>query len=128
MKFKELKETLKDLQKDQRKKIVEGKRDKKALEKFEVKNIQTIRRKPLKEITTNTDEEEVILLTDYDKTGKKISRDLIRLYQAEGVKTDLEYKKKLGKLRGISEIEEIPSKYQELRSISQEKKEVKNNG
>lgn len=115
MKFQELQNVLEELKEDKRKKIVEGERDKKALEKFQVKKIRTINSTPLREITSGTKEKEVIILTDYDKTGKKLSKNLIRLYRAEGIKTDLDYKRRLGKLKGISEIEEIPSKYEELK-------------
>lgn len=115
MEFQELQKVLKELKKDKRPKIVEGKNDRKALEKFQVKNIQTIETKPLSQITSNVKEKEVILLTDYDRRGKTKSSKLIRLLKAEGIKTDLNYKKKLGRLKGISEIEEIPSKYKELK-------------
>ncbi len=120
MKFKELKNTLEELKKDKRKKLVEGKRDKEALEEFQVTEIQKIN-KPLRQVTSNTEEKEVIILTDYDETGKKLSSELIDLYRAEGIKTDLSYKKKLGKLKGISEIEEIPSKYRELKTREKKK-------
>lgn len=114
MEFQELQKVLKDLKEDERKKIVEGKKDKEALEEFKVKKIQTINSTPLRKITSSTKEKEVILLTDYDRTGKKLSKNLIKLYRAEGIKTNLEYKRRLGKLKGISEIEEIPAKYKKL--------------
>ncbi len=121
MKFKELKNTLEELKKDKRKKIVEGKKDKEALEEFQVTQIEEINPKPLRQVTSNTEEKEVIILTDYDDTGKKLSSELIDLYRAEGIKTDLSYKKKLGKLKGISEIQEIPSKYRELKTREKNK-------
>jgi len=104
------------MKKDERKKIVEGKRDKEALNKLGIKKVETIETKPLREITEEEKEKEVILLTDFDKTGKSRSSRLIRLFKSEGIKTDLAYKKELGKLHGISEIEEIPSKYKKLKN------------
>ncbi len=115
MKFEELQKVLEELKEDKRKKIVEGKNDKKALEKFGITNIETIETRPLTQITSREKEKEVILLTDYDRRGKTKSKKLITLFRAEGIKTDLNYKKKLGKLKGMSEIEEIPSKYNELK-------------
>lgn len=115
MEFQELKSTIKELRKDHRKKIVEGKRDKEALEEFKIKEIEKLDHRPLRKVTSETEEKEVILLTDYDETGKKLSKDLIELYRAEGIKTDLKYKRKLGKVKGMSEIEELPSKYEELK-------------
>ncbi len=116
MKFEKLKEIIDKMKKDERKKIVEGKRDKEALNKLGIKKVETIETKPLREITEEEKEKEVILLTDFDKTGKSRSSRLIRLFKSEGIKTDLAYKKELGKLHGISEIEEIPSKYKKLKN------------
>ena len=116
VKYQELKEIIDDLKKDRRKKLVEGKKDKEALNKLGIKQIETINTKPLREITRKENEKEVILLTDFDREGKSKSSQLIRLYRAEGIKTDLNYKKQLGKLHGISEIEEIPTKYKELKN------------
>lgn len=114
MKFKELKKIIEKLKSDERKKIVEGKRDKKALKKLGISNVETLKNKPLREVTTEINKE-VVLLTDFDRTGKKTASRIIRLLKAKGINTDLNHKKKLGKLKGISEIEEIPSKYQELK-------------
>jgi len=116
VKFEKLKEIIDKMKKDERKKIVEGKRDKEALNKLGIKKVETIETKPLREITEEEKEKEVILLTDFDKTGKSRSSRLIRLFKSEGIKTDLAYKKELGKLHGISEIEEIPSKYKKLKN------------
>ncbi len=116
MEFKELKKIIEEMKEDKRKKIVEGKRDKQALNKLGIKQVQTIKTKPLRQITGKEKDKEVILLTDFDKTGKSRSKKLIKLYKAEGIKTDLKYKKRLGKLHGISEIEELPSKYKELKN------------
>ncbi len=116
MKYQELEEIITNLKKDKRKKVVEGKKDKEALNKLGIKQVETINTKPLREITRKEEKEEVILLTDFDREGKSKSSQLIRLYKAEGIKTDLNYKKQLGRLHGISEIEEIPTKYKELKN------------
>ena len=51
--------------------IVEGIKDKKALEGFGVTNVITLN-KSIFEIIDNADYDEVVILTDLDKHGKKL--------------------------------------------------------
>lgn len=116
MNIQELEEILGEMKQDKRKKIVEGKRDKEALNELGIKNIETLKQRPLRKIASETKGKEVVLLTDFDRRGKEIASKLIKLFRARGVKTALNYKKKLGRLKGISEIEEIPAKYREIKN------------
>ena len=68
-----------DLRKDSRKKIVivEGKKDKECLEKYNIKNIFVLKTPTYKTIDLISDKfEECILLVDLDKEGKKIYHNL----------------------------------------------------
>ncbi len=51
--------------------IVEGKNDKRALERLGFQNIRTLN-KPLYKVVEEIDEEEVIILTDLDRHGKEL--------------------------------------------------------
>ena len=88
--------------------IVEGKKDKIALEKFGIKNIVTLNKKPLFEIIENisSKNKDCIILTDLDKTGKKLYGKLNHGLQQFGVKVDnnfrnLLYKTKLRQIEGL---------------------------
>ncbi|MBU0536373.1 MAG: toprim domain-containing protein [Nanoarchaeota archaeon] len=86
--------------------IVEGKKDKKALESLGVHDIITLN-KPLFEIVEEaaSRNQEVILLTDFDRKGKelygKLKKDLIK----NGVKVDLYFREFLQKNTRLSHIE-----------------------
>ena len=87
--------------------IVEGKKDKLALQDLGVKSIYTLSRKPIyaiaEEISSNS--KECIILTDLDKKGKllfsKLSHDLQRM----GVKINNKFRNYLYKETKISNIE-----------------------
>ena len=69
--------------------IVEGKKDKHALELLGIKNIITLN-KPLFEIVENisSNYKECVLLTDLDKKGKILYSKLKKDLQRNGVKTN----------------------------------------
>ncbi len=67
--------------------IVEGIKDKKALEEFGVTNIITLNRS-IFEIVDNADYDEVVILTDLDKHGKKLYSILKEGFKRKGVKVD----------------------------------------
>ena len=93
--------------------IVEGLKDKKALESFEIKNIIHLN-KPIFEIAEEISEkyEEVIILTDFDKEGKdlygKLSKNLVR----NGVKIDKKFREWLQKNTKLSHIEGFASYFE----------------
>lgn len=62
--------------------IVEGKKDKKALKSLGVKNIIAINGRPLYELADEIKtDKEVVILTDFDKEGRKIHSKLKNLLQ-----------------------------------------------
>ena len=91
--------------------IVEGKKDKIALEKFGIKNIITLNKKPLFEIVENisSKNKECIILTDLDKTGKQLYGKLNSGLQKHGVKVDNRFREFLQKNTKLSHIEGLVS-------------------
>jgi 5S rRNA maturation endonuclease (ribonuclease M5) len=80
----ELKEIEKEL--DGKLIVVEGKRDEKALKSLGMKDIIAINGRPLyemAEIALNS-KKEVVILTDFDKKGREISKKLKDLLQRRG--------------------------------------------
>lgn len=64
--------------------IVEGKKDKKALEEFGIKNILTFDAHHA--LAEKINEKEVVLLVDLDKEGKKIYGKLKDILSRKGIK------------------------------------------
>jgi len=91
--------------------IVEGKRDKEVLCSLGFKKIFTIN-KGLYETTEKIKENEVLILTDFDKEGIEIAKKLNLFLQSFRHKVDGETRRKTGlmfvKLR-IKKIEELKS-------------------
>ena len=63
--------------------IVEGKKDKKALETFNIHSIQ-LNNQPIYKVVESIKEKEVIILTDLDKQGKKLYSKLKHNLQKKG--------------------------------------------
>ena len=91
--------------------IVEGKKDKIALEKFGIKNIVTLSKKPLYQIVEETanSNDECIILTDLDKKGKELYGKLNSDLQKHGVKVNNEFRNFLFKHTKLRQIEGIDS-------------------
>ncbi len=85
--------------------IVEGKKDKKALEKLDIKNIKFVKG-PLYKFIESIRQKEVILLLDLDKEGKKLYAKLKLGLQKRGIKINYKFRKFLFKTR-LSQIEGI---------------------
>lgn len=101
-----IEELMRELEKESKESLVlvEGKKDKKALEKFGIKNVIELSGKPLFKLTEF--EKEVIILIDNDEEGDKILRELLQGFQLNKVKYSLRFRRELGKL-GIRKIEEL---------------------
>ena len=86
--------------------IVEGKKDKKALETFGITRVFTIDR-PLFEIVELISEKYkcVIILTDLDKAGKKLYAKLASDFSKRGVHVDNSFLEFLFKHTSLSHIE-----------------------
>jgi DNA phosphorothioation-dependent restriction protein DptG len=67
--------------------IVEGKKDRVALEKFGFTNLITLD-KPLYEIVEQVNDKRVILLTDLDKEGKILYSKLKKEFDRRGIAVD----------------------------------------
>jgi len=92
--------------------IVEGKKDKHALELLGIKNIITLN-KPLFEIVENisSNYKECVLLTDLDKKGKILYSKLKKDLQRNGVKTNDNFRNFLYKRTNLTNIEGLLTYY-----------------
>ena len=87
--------------------IVEGKKDKKALQSFEIKNIIELNKRPLFEIIENisSNNKNCVILTDLDKQGKELYGKLNSGLQQLGVKVDNKFRNFLFKNTHLRQIE-----------------------
>ena len=86
--------------------IVEGKKDKKALEDIGIKNIITISNS-LTETLDKIDYREIIILTDLDQHGKKLYSIIKHNLQKKGKKIDNKFREFLFRETRITHIESI---------------------
>jgi len=100
-----MKEWLENLRNSKKLIIVEGKKDKAALEKLGITNVVAILRKPLFSFIENIGAGEVVILTDLDPAGKKLYSILKQGLQEKGVKIDTYFREYLLKSSKISQIE-----------------------
>ena len=87
--------------------IVEGKKDRAALNKFGVTNIVELTKKPLFQIVEEVanSSEECIIMTDLDKKGKQIYGKLNSDLQRHGVKVNNNFRNFLFKNTKLRQIE-----------------------
>ena len=87
--------------------IVEGKKDRKALQNFGIKNIIELNKKPLFEIIENISDknEKCIILTDLDRHGRELYGKLNSGLQQRGVKIDDSFRNFLFKNTKLRQIE-----------------------
>ncbi len=111
----EIEKILKQLREDKNPKLVEGKKDKQNLEALNIQNIRLIQNSSLQKTVEETKEKEVILLTDYDRTGELILKRLEELYHNQGVKTNTYYRKKIKQLMKIRIFEELVPRYNKIK-------------
>ncbi len=103
----ELNEELSKLKDSNKLIIVEGKKDRIALEKLGFKNIAELSKKPLFQIIEDISNEhkECIILTDLDKKGKELYGKLNSGLSRLGVKVDNRFREFLQKNTRLSHIE-----------------------
>ena len=91
--------------------IVEGKKDKAALQKLGIKNIIELNKKPLFQIVEDVanSNEECIILTDLDEKGKEIYGKLNSNLQKNGVKVNNKFREFLFKHTKLRQIEGMDS-------------------
>lgn len=100
-----MKEWLEKLRNSKKLIIVEGKKDKAALEKLGISNIISISRKPLYSFIESIEAKEVIILTDLDRTGKRLYSILKHCLQSKGIKVDTYFREYLFRNSKITQIE-----------------------
>lgn len=87
--------------------LVEGIKDKKALEELGVENIMTLK-KPLFAVVEDLEDcKEVVVLTDLDKAGKELYGRLSKDLKRHGVKIDMYFREFLFKNTKLRQIEGI---------------------
>ena len=94
--------------------IVEGKKDRIALEKFGIRNIVELNKKPLfqiaEEISNSNDE--CVILTDLDKKGKELFGKLNSGLQKNGVRVNNQLREFLFKHTKLRQIEGLDSYFE----------------
>lgn len=87
--------------------LVEGKKDKAALEFFGIKDVVVLNGKDLwnrlEEISKK--KKEVLILTDFDKKGKELYGKIIKNFDKLGIRVNKKYREFLQKKTRISHIE-----------------------
>jgi 5S rRNA maturation endonuclease (ribonuclease M5) len=92
--------------------IVEGKKDKVALEKLRFGNILAISGKSNEKIIETIITKRaghVVILTDFDKEGEKKHKELKRLFEKEGIKIDFTVRDNFKRTFKVRKIEEATS-------------------
>ncbi len=84
--------------------LVEGVKDKRALEALGFSHVVPLKNRPLFEIIESVEEREVLILTDLDPEGRKLFSSLSRGLKKRGVKVDNKLRLALMKA-GLSHIE-----------------------
>ncbi len=86
--------------------IVEGIKDKRALEKLRIENVMSLKKSLYKVAEDMAKlEKECIILTDFDKKGKELYKKLKEGLDKEGVKVDKFFREWLRKHTKLSHIE-----------------------
>src|SRR3989338_1985403 len=94
--------------------IVEGKKDKAALDEVGISNITTLHKKPIFQIMEELNAKEVVILTDLDKEGKKLYGILAQECTRLGIKINNKLRNFLLKETELSHIEGLTTYLQNL--------------
>ena len=95
--------------------IVEGIHDKEALEELGItKEILMCSSKPYGDFVDylSSRHKKVVILTDYDRTGKRINKKLSTWLEREGIKVEKRHREEVGRIlgfRGMKSIESVNS-------------------
>jgi len=113
--------------------IVEGKRDKRALEKFGLKSERIVAIngrtliKVVDEIRASADHDHVIILTDFDKKGRQLASKLMRLFLAYKIHPNSRLRKEFMKF-GKTEIEDLAALFGKANEADKELRKGDNHG
>jgi len=94
--------------------LVEGLKDKKALMKFGINNIHSLKKsleQTVSELAENN--KEIVLLTDLDEEGKELFAKLLMAFNRHGVKVNFDARKALLKTK-VRQIEGVPSRIKNI--------------
>lgn len=86
--------------------IVEGKKDRKIIERLGFKNIFEISGKNFSEILSKI-KNEVIILTDFDEEGEELAKNLNEILSSNGIKVNFGERKILKNIFNVKKIEEL---------------------
>lgn len=92
--------------------IVEGLKDKRVLSSLGFKNIYTISgRAPetIAKLVSLDEPRSVIILTDFDREGRKHFKRLVKFFHSHGIKVDTFLRRKIKSIAAIHKIEELAS-------------------
>jgi len=117
-----LERTLNDLKEDPRPKLVEGRKDREALAHFGISNVKLVHGNALRDMAAKM-HQDVILLMDYDRRGKMMTRRLSDLFHGEGYVADLSFWKDLRRYGRLNVIEELVARYNELKDYDNRMRE-----
>lgn len=89
--------------------IVEGKKDWEALRTFGIENVITLSKKPLYQVIEELTVSEVVILTDFDRTGRTLYAYLSRECNWRGIQVNNKLRLFLLQNTPVTHIEGIPS-------------------
>lgn len=100
--------------------IVEGKKDKAALESFGIKRIKPIAKRAIYKVVEEVSEnnKECIILTDLDKTGKRLFRMLNHDLSQHGVRVNKKFREFLFRYTKLRQVEGLRTYVEHLREKS----------
>jgi len=103
MKNKKLIESIEEIKKGNYLVLVEGKKDRKALQSFGIRRIIELKNRPLFQVVEAINEKEIIILTDLDSEGRKLFGKLRYFMQRKGIKINNKMRNEIfrTKLRNI---------------------------
>ncbi len=111
------KNLLESLEEGEQEVVVEGKRDRVALQKLGIRNrITLINQSPdrVAERVASHGASEAVVLTDFDRSGEELAQRICEALESYGVKPDLNIRRKLRYLFGVLFIEELDRKVAEF--------------
>jgi len=111
------KRILQCLEEGEREVIVEGKRDRIALQKLGIRNrITLINQSPdvVAGRVASHGASEAVVLTDFDRTGEELAHRITEALESHGVKPDLDIRRRLRYIFGVLFIEELGTKVAEF--------------
>src|SRR3989344_6838126 len=111
MKSDALRDWLENLRRSGKAVLVEGPKDKLALEQFSIPHLFVLSQEPLYAVaeTIAARHRDVVVLTDLDAEGKKLYGKLIPLLKKLGVRIDTEFREFLLRETPLSHIEGLPA-------------------